>query len=307
MNKQVCEKFENLWDKFPDKLDSSNNYQFKTENFLDSYCVSDSCDTAFEKINGGCLYLFNKIFGSSELFKSVANSNINIVDYILIWLSYMLNLKEQQGNDSNLPFFYNTTINNDRYQKIITDVTEYSNYKDLIDQKKYFLDMDKKIISNFYEAFKLLCEMYAEFDDKTQYCAKCSKNAIQFVSKYKEMNQNSDITSNGSYNELLSTLSNDYNNFKEYCNSKGNKCKDYPDLLTIEKNQNFAQKIAQSSEDTPSSSSITTRLFTVLSIFGAIGFLLGISYKYSLFGFRKRFQKQKLREKIKNIKKKMNQ
>ncbi|ETB63220.1 hypothetical protein YYC_00250 [Plasmodium yoelii 17X] len=290
-----------VWEFFPDKL-NKGEYEFKEHNFLNSYCGSDSCDTPFEKINGGCLYLFNQFFGRSDLFKSVANSNINIVDYILIWLSYMLNLKEQQRNDSNLPFFYNTTINNDRYQKTITDVKEYKNYKELIDKKKYFLDMNKKIISNFYEAFKLLCEMYAEFDDKTQYCAKCSKNAIQFVSKYKEMNQNSDITSNGSYNELLSTLSNDYNNFKEYCNSKGNKCKDYPDLLTIEKKQNFAQ----SSEDTPSSSSITTRLFTVLSIFGAIAFFLGISYKYSLFGFRKRFQKQKLKEKIKNIKKRIN-
>ncbi|CDS44110.1 PIR protein [Plasmodium yoelii] len=302
MNKQVCEKFENLWDKFPDKLDKGK-YVFKENNFLDSYCDGKGCDTDLEKINGGCLYLFNQIFGTSELFKSVANNNINIVEYIMIWLTYMLNLKPK-GTITNLQFFYNTTIDNDRYQKIITDVTEYSNYKYLIDQKKYILNMNSNIISNFYEAFKLLCEMYAEFYDNAPYCAKSSENANKFVKKYREMSENSDITSNDSYKQLLSTLSKDYDNFKNKYNN--NQCFKSSPLPTIETTENSAHKIVQSSEDTLSSSSVTNKLFTVLSIFGVIAFLLGISYKYSLFGFQKRFQKQKLREKIKNIKKKIN-
>ncbi|VTZ79786.1 PIR protein [Plasmodium yoelii] len=303
MNKEVCQKFENLWNKFPDKLDSNNNYQFKERNFLDSYCDGSGCDTDFERIAGGCLYLFMQFFGSSELFQSVAKRNINIVDYILIWLSYMLNLKDQPGNDNNLQFFYRTTINNNRYKNSINGVTEYSNYKELIDKKTYFLSMNRNIIFNFYEAFKSLCEMYNEFDDNTPYCTKCSENANQFVNKYREMNKNSDITNNSFYNELLSTLSKDYDNFmNKYNNNQHLKSSPLP---TIEKTENSAQQILQSSEDTSSGSSVTNKLFTVLSIFGAIAFLLGISYKYSLFGFRKRFQKQKLREKIKNIKKKM--
>ncbi|ETB58536.1 hypothetical protein YYC_03888 [Plasmodium yoelii 17X] len=305
MNKQVCEKFRSIWEKFPDELDSGNNYQFKEKNFLDSYCDRNKCESDFERIDGGCLYLFKQIFGSSEFFKSVANSNINIVDYILIWLSYMLNLKEQTGNDNNLQFFYKTTINNNRYKNSINGVTEYSNYKELIDKKTYFLDMDKNIISKFYEAFKLLCEMYVEFDDRTPYCSNCSKNANKFINKYKEMNQDSVITNNNYYKELLSTLSKDYDNFKNKYNNS-NHFKSSP-LPPIEKTENSAQQIIQSSEDTSSSSSVTNKLFTVLSIFGAIAFFLGISYKYSLFGFRKRFQKQKLREKIKNIKKRINQ
>ncbi|SCL83748.1 Plasmodium variant antigen protein Cir/Yir/Bir, putative, partial [Plasmodium berghei] len=56
----------------------------------------------------------------------------------------------------------------------------------------------------------------------------------------------------------------------------------------------------------PSNSSIGNKLLTVLSIFGVTTFFLGISYKYLLFGRRKRAQKQYLREKIKNIKKRMN-
>ncbi|ETB63543.1 hypothetical protein YYC_00020 [Plasmodium yoelii 17X] len=303
MNKEVCKKFTSIWDFFPDTL-NNGEYEFKDKNYLDSYCDSNKCDSDFERIDGGCLYLFKQIFGTSQLFKSVANSNTNIVDYILIWLSYMLNLKEQTGNDSNLQFFYNTTINNDRYQKTITDVTEYSNYKYLIDQKKYILNMNSNIISNFYEAFKLLCEMYAEFDDKKPYCANSLKNANKFVNKYREMSKNSDITSNDSYKQLLSTLSKDYDNFMNKYNNT--QCSKSSPLPTIEEIQISAHKILQSSEDTSSSSSVTNKLFIVLSIFGAIAFLLGISYKYSLFGFRKRFQKQKLREKIKNIKKRIN-
>ncbi|EAA19624.1 putative yir1 protein, partial [Plasmodium yoelii yoelii] len=40
-----------------------------------------------------------------------------------------------------------------------------------------------------------------------------------------------------------------------------------------------------------SSSSIVSKLIPVVSIFAAISIFLGISYKYSLFGFRKRVQK----------------
>ncbi|CDS44232.1 PIR protein [Plasmodium yoelii] len=305
MNKQVCEKFESVWDKFPDELDSDNKYQFKTENFLDSYCFNNECKGDLDKINAGFFYFLNQFIGSSWS-SYYAQNNINIVDYIILWLSYMLNLKPQVGNVKNLEYFYSTTINNDRYKNSIPDVTDYKNYKDLIDQKKYFLGMDKNIIFNFYEVFKLICEMYTNFNETRSHCSICSQNANKFVNKYKEMNKNSVITSNSSYNKLLSTLSNEYINFKNYYTSKCSSCKDIPSLPSVEKIQSPEQFSGQGSEDTPSSSSITSKLFTVLSIFGAIGFFLGISYKYSLFGFRKRFQKQKLREKIKNIKKKMN-
>ncbi|ETB63533.1 hypothetical protein YYC_00010, partial [Plasmodium yoelii 17X] len=273
-----CEKFENLWDKFPDKLDTSNNYQFKTENFLDSYCDGKGCDNDLDKINAGFFYLLNQFFGNSES-SYYAKNNINIVDYIMLWLSYMLNLKPQVGNVNNLQYFYNTTINNHRYKNSIPDVKEYKNYKDLIDKKKYFLDMDRNIIFNFYEAFKLICEMYNNFDDSRSHCTNCSQYAKKFTEKYEKINQNYDITSNSSYKQLLSTLSTDYNNFKKYYTSKGGDSKDIPSISSVENMQTYAYSSGQGSEDTPSSSSITTRLFTVLSIFGAIAFFLGISYK----------------------------
>ncbi|ETB63221.1 hypothetical protein YYC_00060, partial [Plasmodium yoelii 17X] len=155
MDKNVCEKFENVWDKFPDVL-NNGEYEFKDNNFLDSYCFKYKCEGDLDKINAGFFYLLNQFIGSSGSSHYVQN-DINVVDYIILWLSYMLNLKPE-GNISNLQYFYSTTINNDRYKSSIPDATEYKNYKDLIDKKKYFLGMDRNIISDFYEAFKLICE-----------------------------------------------------------------------------------------------------------------------------------------------------
>ncbi|SCL86441.1 Plasmodium variant antigen protein Cir/Yir/Bir, putative, partial [Plasmodium berghei] len=230
MNDYVCRRFLLVRNWFPDQLNSEGKYYFNGDENFNKYCSNQKCDSDLEKINAACLLLFNELFGSSDLFKY--HNNINIVDYIMIWLSYMLNLKKNQDETSNLQYFYTTYINNDKYKNIITGVTGYTNYKDLIDQKKYFLDIDSNIISNFYEAFKLLCEMYTNFDEKTSYCSNCSQNANNFVNKYNEMNGNYNITSNSSYKQLLSTLSNDYNNFKNYYTSKGGNCKDFPLIPT---------------------------------------------------------------------------
>ncbi|CXI47148.1 BIR protein [Plasmodium berghei] len=331
MDDKICRTFIALNNSFSNKLGASGDYQFTmNEGIFSNYCTNNNCSSNLDKINAGCLYLFDAFFKDSSVFASVAKSNINIVEYILIWLSYMLNLKEHVGV-TNLQYFYNVYIQGgDKYKNTITDVAEYKNYKDLIDQKKYFLGMDSNIISNFYEVFKLLCEMYTNFDDTKLYCSICPENANKFVDKYKEMNKNSDITSNSSYKQLLSTLSNEYNNFKNYCTSKGGNCKDIPSLPSIETAKIIAnlpeqtektfeptkqafESIVETSEPTvksyeqtsaqtsevKSSSSIGNKLIPVLSIFGAIAFFLGISYKYSLFGFRKRVQKQYLREKLK--------
>ncbi|SCL84051.1 Plasmodium variant antigen protein Cir/Yir/Bir, putative, partial [Plasmodium chabaudi adami] len=65
-----------------------------------------------------------------------------------------------------------------------------------------------------------------------------------------------------------------------------------------------AHTTALNPEATSSGSSIASKLIPALLIF-AIPLFLGIAYKYSLFGFDKRVQRQNLREKLKKIKKKM--
>ncbi|VTZ79794.1 PIR protein [Plasmodium yoelii] len=311
MNKQVCESFQSVWDVFPDKLTkNSEYYEFNDDNFLNGYCFNNKCDRdhPLDKINAGCLFLLNKFFGSSGL-SNKAKNNINFVDYIMIWLIYMLSLKSNPDKNS-LKHFYTTFIKSDfKYKSTVDHVKGCSNFKDIIENRHTLTndDMDNKIISELYNAFKLLCEMYTDFDENTLNCKKCLEKANEFVEKYNELNGNSSITNDSSCNKLLCTLSNDYDNFKKKYDDIQS-CNSSP-LPTIEKSEKCVQSshliLEQISGDT-SSSSIGNKLFTVLSIFGAIAFFLGISYKYSLFGFRKRFKKQQIREKIKNIKKKIN-
>ncbi|ETB59028.1 hypothetical protein YYC_03320 [Plasmodium yoelii 17X] len=294
MDAEICKNFLLVRENFHDQLDSDEKYTFKDEHFKD-YCAS-GCNNDFEKINAGCLYFFDAFFKDSSLFKQVAKNNINIVDYIIIWLSYMLSLMKSELNQS-LGFFYKTYMKGgNKYTNTIADISEYNSYIELISKNHNLenVNMNKNIISKFYGAFKLLCEIYIEFDENTSNCTKCSGKADQFVEKYKELNGDSSITTNSSYSKVLCTLSSDYDNLK-------NKCKSFTSLPEI-----TTKCSAQMSVVTASSSSITNKLLLVLSIFGAIGIFLGISYKYSLFGFRKRFKKQQIREKIKNIKKKMN-
>ncbi|CDU16194.1 PIR protein [Plasmodium yoelii] len=265
MDKDVCKMFKNVWKAFPDELYNNKDYQFKDDKPFKKYC-NDNCNDNLGKINAVCLYFLNELFGDSS---SLTNHNkINTVEYIMLWLSYMLSLIENKdSNVTNLGFFFNIYINGGNY---------YNSYENILNQKKHFLSMDSNIISNFYKAFKLLCEMYTNFDEDNQTCKEYLEDNNEFISKYENLKKDPNINKDNSYNQLLSILLNDYNNLKNKCNG------------------------------TSSFSSIASKLFIVLSIFGAIGIFLGISYKYSLFGFRKRFKKQQIREKIKNIKKRMN-
>ncbi|ETB59984.1 hypothetical protein YYC_02823 [Plasmodium yoelii 17X] len=204
----------------------------------------------------------------------------------MIWLSYMLSLKENQSNDS-LEFFYKTDIqNNQKYTNSIAGFTEYNSYKDLLDEKN-IVNMDIKAISEFYVPFKSLCTMYNGFNDSTSDCTKYLNDANEFANKYKELSKDSSIANDSFCNKILCTLSNDYDNFKKKysdvkCSNLSFPAIDKSNITSKCPEQTSEQNLRSSgvfSEDVASSSSITTRLFTVLSIFGAIAFFLGISYK----------------------------
>ncbi|ETB61196.1 hypothetical protein YYC_01135 [Plasmodium yoelii 17X] len=255
-----------------DKLDNNKNYRIINEQPIKEYCTNNMCVNELEKINAGCLFLFDALFKDSSVFSYYTKNNINIVKYIIIWLSYMLNLKEQVGKDNNLQYFYNMYIQGgDKYKNRITDIKEYTSYKDLID-KINMMNMDINDISKFYDAFSTLCNMYVDINEENPNCDYILKKAIEFVGKYKKLKDNSSITENSSCRQILVNLSNDYDNFKKNCN----KCSSFP---SIETTDNSVRTSELTSEVTSSSSSISKNLFIVLSIFGAIGFFLGISYK----------------------------
>ncbi|CDU17373.1 uncharacterized protein PY17X_0800700 [Plasmodium yoelii] len=308
MNKQMCKRFKDVREWISDELKGKENYEIKDDTPLNNYScnINNNCQRDFDKISAGCLYLLDEFIKDCGVNSSPVKNIINIVDYILIWLSYMLNLTNSEG-ESNITCFCREYIYYcDKYNNKINELTDYDNYKDLLDKKNYVLNMDSYDVPKFYEAFKLLCEMYTEFDEKKKDCTNCSEKASQFVEKYKKLYKDH-ITKDSSYSKVLCTLSNDYDNFKKKYNESD--CCESSPLPTIEKEkipEICFEQTAQISEDTSSSSSIASKLIPVLLIFAAIPIFLGIAYKYSLFGFRKRFKKQYLREKINNIKKKMN-
>ncbi|ETB58565.1 hypothetical protein YYC_03847 [Plasmodium yoelii 17X] len=232
-----------------------------------------------------------------------------MAEYIIIWLSYMLNLNNDQ-KINNLNDFYTNYIKKNTYYtncdndgKNCSDTlqkkTGYTNYKEIIDKKKELMSINLGDMSKFYDAFKSLCNMYTELDANDPKSTKNLENAKEFIKKYEKLNNDSGISGHSSYRQILSTLSNDYDNFKNYCDDNKVDCNDIPLLPEIKTTNNPVQDSGQKIEATSSSSSITSKLIPVLSIIVAIPIFLGIFYKYSLFGFRKRTPKQHLREKLK--------
>ncbi|VTZ80394.1 PIR protein [Plasmodium yoelii] len=292
MDKDVCNNFIYVMKNL--EYDSDNkSYQFKEDTHFKKYCTGDICNNDLDKINAGCLYLFDTFFKDVYAFEKAAKSNINTVEYILIWLIYMLNLIKTEENNS-IDIFYNTYIKGGgKYTNNVKYISGYNDYKDLIDRSYNLLSMDMSIIPKLYDAFNTLCEIYNELDTNNSNCAKCSEKAHQFVEKYKEFNIDYNNAEDNPHFRIFITLLIDYDNLRIKCRNfpsiPGTPTPNYEDISGV-----------------TSSSSIASKLIPILSILVAIAIFLGISYKYSLFGFRKRAQKQYLREKIKNIKKRMN-
>ncbi|VTZ73542.1 PIR protein, fragment [Plasmodium yoelii] len=137
------------------------------------------------------------------------NNNKEYVGYILMLVGCMLSLKNNDGTN-NLKYFYSTFINSDEKYKAIKDATDY---KDLIDKKQNLMNMI--IIFKFYDAFKILCNIYNEYKKENTNCKNYLKKAKEFVKKYEELNKDLNITEDSPFYQVFSSLSTDYNNLKK--------------------------------------------------------------------------------------------
>ncbi|CDS44874.1 PIR protein [Plasmodium yoelii] len=311
MDNTLCRRFDTLRNYLPDDLSKPITSDINRLGNIKNYCSNEEsgkteCKTDLDKINGGCIWLFEQLFVKNQ-------NDINIVEYIIIWLSYKLNQKLHEGINNLNDFYEAHIMNNTYYNKCdnggqdcsnsLKEIMGYTNYKEIIDNKKELLNTNFEYMSKFYDAFKSLCNMYTELNANDTTDKKYLENAKEFVKKYKQLNEDSGISGDSSYRQILSTLSNDYNNFKNYCSRSKVDCSDIPLLPDIKTKENGVQNSDPSSEHisevTSSSSSIKNKLIPFVSIIVAIPIFLGIFYKYSLFGFRKRPQKQHLREKLK--------
>ncbi|EAA19747.1 uncharacterized protein PY17X_0500087 [Plasmodium yoelii] len=291
MDDSICSNFDILRKYLPDELNKSGELELETISNYSNYCPGKDCNTELEKITIGFLWLLGQYFGKYPTKGGIINDTKPFFLYIILWLSYKLNQITRKNFTKINEFYTKHVDNNNKYSKFIKHSSTFTNLEEFINKEKYLMNIDIEDLSKFYDASKLICSMYGN-GVQNKKGETLSNDATSFVQKYTNLN-NKYKTEGASHLQILSALLTDYNNLNE-------KYSDIPSFSEIE-----SKISALASEDT-SSSSIGNKLFTVLSIFGAIAFFLGISYKYSLFGFRKRAQKQYLREKIKNIKKKMN-
>ncbi|SCL98860.1 Plasmodium variant antigen protein Cir/Yir/Bir, putative [Plasmodium chabaudi adami] len=192
---------------------------------------------------------------------------------------------------NNLNDYYNTYIKENLMNiKEISSAGSYNSYNDIINNKIQLEAIGIKEMSEIYGAFEKLCNLYTECNKKKENYTSCSQDADDFVKEFQKINDDFSITGNDSYREILSSLSTNYNNFKNDCVKKCSSCNNLPTLSAI--------KTPQSFEHASSSSSIASTLIPVLLTF-TIPFFLGVAYKYSLFGFDKRLQKHDLRKRLK--------
>ncbi|ETB57995.1 hypothetical protein YYC_04771 [Plasmodium yoelii 17X] len=255
-------------------FDQNNLGEHTSGGFLSSNCPNNNCDTYDKLISS----IFIQLLTYFEYIDEEDNlESDQLAEYAILWLGYILNQKTESGTTTLNNFYTNHVVTNNKYDENMSTTNKIN--KDVIDKKIKSINIDIKDISNFYDAFKSLCNMYSEIDTKDYQCNKCLENAGELFEKYEKLKNALDINKGSSYFQLLSSLSNDYKNFeKKYID----KCNHVSPLVAC-----------------PRSSVTKNILITIGIIFVAASILLGVSYKYSLFGFRKRFQKQHLREKLK--------
>ncbi|ETB60001.1 hypothetical protein YYC_02394 [Plasmodium yoelii 17X] len=301
-----CGRFSTLRNFLPDELGKTTNLKFHDNGKIKNYCPNQNCNTDLDKINAACLWLLKQTIVNN--IDSLTNEELKaFIIYIMIWLSYMLNLKNV-NNINYLKDFYEKHIkNNSHYTKCnesgddcsdsLKDKLGYDNFKEFIKENECIMSISIIEMSKYYDAFKLLCEIYAGGNTDKSSCTKNLKTAQEFAKKYKELSDGSSITENSSCSQIFLTLSNDYNSLKKKCNELG--CNEFPPLpekTTIQGHvQSSKDKSVEKSEEnsvqgfgaTLSNSSITNKLIPVLSIFAAIPIFLGIAYKVNNKEFKK--------------------
>ncbi|ETB63461.1 hypothetical protein, variant 1 [Plasmodium yoelii 17X] len=273
---KVCGEFTTFWKFFPDELKGSE-YDFKTGQHVikyDSVCI-------------------------------------------LIWLSYILSLKSHDGIKTINNFYSSHIENNTEYSKHKINDQKYTDYKKIIDETKEYMDINISNMPKFYKLLKLLCSMNTAYT--TGKSNDFSEDAKKFADEYKELLDSDNNNNGNSYNKILLVLSNYYNNIEtgtRFNNTSITRPK-LPTEKTPKKDNSEGHEVTKvteqpsetgklgittatpSSDITVSDSSLVNKLVIVLPILAAIPIFLGIAYKYSLFGFRKRSKKQHLREKLK--------
>ncbi|SCL84032.1 CIR protein, partial [Plasmodium chabaudi adami] len=213
--------------------EEDSRVSFTPNHALKAYCnVKEGgigvCFSYAEMVSSSVLFLLKLLEINYHYEDDLKNDKL--AEYAILWLSYKLN-KYPQNKIITLNDFYTKHIKKNEYYNV--KITKSSKtYKDIIDRKHDLMNIGIKEISQFYDAFKSLCDMYNELDKENQECENYFRKANELVENFEKLNGNSDINENSSYRKILYTLSTDYADFKNYFVEK---CRGYTDLPTLSK------------------------------------------------------------------------
>ncbi|SCL92475.1 Plasmodium variant antigen protein Cir/Yir/Bir, putative, partial [Plasmodium chabaudi adami] len=213
------------------------------------------CNDYIEMTSCSVIYLLKTLKEKCKL------EDDKLAEYVILWLSYKLN-RHSPCSATNLNDFYTNHIEkNEYYNKKIKD-DDTTTYKDIIDKKKDLMDI--KEISKFSSLFSILSYLYYLFHGE---CLDCEKNwelATNFAEIFEDLIKDPNNIKGSLYTQILSTLSDDYNNL---INKYGNKCSISQSISQLTPQNKPVESSLQTSEGTSSSSSILNTSIPGLSIF----------------------------------------
>ncbi|WBY58253.1 PIR protein [Plasmodium yoelii yoelii] len=279
---------------YNDKIDFSNNanYHMNIITYIFgwlSYKLNQKTQNGITKLSE----FYNKYMENFNVYKKPIdgvteyNNYIELINKNKELMDIDINVMSKFYDAfNNLCKMYNElsmTTNNkgEEYLKYVENFAK--NYNDLIDEN--FNDTKDNL-------FKQV--LYVALNDYNYIKSTLSEDSIRnrIPELPKEKKTQIPLSSNGGQLDEASTEMTESSSETEVSSSKIKVSGSETDVLILKPEVSESETIL-------SSSLVKNKLIIVLPILVAIPIFLGISYKYSLFGFRKRAQKQYLREKIK--------
>ncbi|EUD69597.1 hypothetical protein YYG_05188, partial [Plasmodium vinckei petteri] len=270
---------------FSNKYGSIHNYCHYRNN-----SKNGKCNDYFEAASSVVIHLLKTLKDKHRL------EDDKLAEYAILWLSYKLD-KKPTKKMTDLNNFYTNYIQTNNYYNNKIKGDNSLTYMEIIDKKKDLMNININEISKSNGPFNILFYLNYVYHDEYWNCKVYSGLAQKFVDQFKEFNKNSKNIEGSSYNKLLSTLSDDYNNLKKKYHDNKKSCS-FPSLPQLTPKKRPAENLAQipvvnprkgsgpnslessangseqilgkTIEVTSSSSSISTTLIPALSIVSVI-------------------------------------
>ncbi|SCM03540.1 CIR protein [Plasmodium chabaudi chabaudi] len=237
MSYHVCEMFNSLYSQLPDDGNEENRANGGSL-LYETYCPKteenyQKCNSEFEKINAGFVYLVEQLFGNVNSDGEHEDQKDHYVYYGFLWISYKL---QQSNRKSSNPiglydFFNKHIVKGDWYEV----VEEY------VQPKIYLLNNNVNIdlMSDIYYILKSICNKFSNLSENFDYLEdfrkyyesvkKCGENILK-----KKSNDGDTDNVDQIYVDLYDMLKNVYNEYRNYYYEKNPQNDVPPELPNIE-------------------------------------------------------------------------